>query len=399
MTRPAVCFSTSTFPPQVGGVAVASARVARFLADGGYDVHVVVPVPAHPDMPSGRTVTEEAPGLTVHRLHHPHPTSGAGLFAVRQAIQELDAAIGFVLFHGFFLTAAYPCLQVRGARPARPVIASIRGGDTGSLLDQPYVRPALVAVLRGATWVTSVSEAYLARAAEEVPLAGRSSVIRSGVVSQRDAHGAWQLEACARGTVGTVGEFRRVKDLPLLVRAYAEVPAARRGGLRLVGAFADADEAAWSSVLMDELGVARETEITGLVPHAEVAGHLRRLHVYVQSSAYEGLPNSLLEAAAIGVPLVATAVGGMREVLADGDSALLVPHGDARALGAAMTRVLDDDGLARALWARPGRAAQPGQRAGSVAGPVRPAARRAAPGVGAHAAVLVAACYSSASRS
>jgi L-malate glycosyltransferase len=351
MASRAVCFSTSTYPPHVGGVAVASARVAAWLAAAGYDVHVVVPDPAAPGDTAGRVSTLEGAGLTVHRVRHPDPLSAAGHFALRRAIQEIDAAVGFALFHGFFLMAAYPCVQVVGPRRTRPVIASIRGGDTGSLLDQPFVRPALVAVLKSATWVTSVSDAYLARAAEEVPLAGRSSVIRSGVALPVDGGAPWQPTAENRGRVGTVGEFRKVKDIPLLVRAYAGVPPAARRKLLLIGAFADADEAQWSATLMDEFGIAAQTEVTGLRPHAEVPAHLRGLHVYVQPSAYEGLPNALLEALSLGVPIVSTAVGGMREVLTDGVSALLVPHGDPRAMSAAITRLLTDDGLAAHLSA------------------------------------------------
>ena len=117
-------------------------------------------------------------------------------------------------------------------------------------------------------------------------------------------------------------------------------------------------------------------ELTGVFPHAQAHEHLARMRVYVQSSGAEGLPNALLEAANLGVPLVATAVGGMREVLANGRSALVVPHGEPAAMARAIARVLEDDELARRLsaGARAGRGAESGARAPRVARPLRASA-------------------------
>jgi glycosyltransferase involved in cell wall biosynthesis len=341
-----ICLCTASYPPQPGGVAVASARLARHLAAAGYEVHVVAPVAR--DEAQGEVEVAINDGVLVHRMFHQQPWGQAGLFALRRFIGQLDQEAGFALFHGFFLPAAYPCLGVATRGVARPVIASIRGSDVTTLLDQPSTRALLLPVLRGATWITSVNEECLALVAAQVPIAGRQSVIRSGVERPAD-EARWSLTNMNRGVVGTVGEFRKVKDIPLLIRAYAALPRGVRSGLWLAGFFADAEEEAWSTDLIGELSLADEVVVTGPFPNAEVGTHLRRMHVYVQSSAHEGLPNALLEAAARGVPIVATAVGGMKEVLVHGESALLVPHGDRDALMRAIGSVLADDALAQRL--------------------------------------------------
>jgi len=343
-----VCLSTQEYPPRVGGVGVAAQRLARHLVAAGYGVHVVTPV----DTPgaTGRIEQADESGIITHRLVHDFTADAGAGFAFRKLVQELDEQVGFDLFHGFFLTTLYPCVTAasRGAR-VRPVIASIRGSDALTLLDQPYLRSTIIPALRKTTWITSVNQLYLDRVGEEVDVRGRSSVIRNGIVPPAEAARPWALTGENRGVVGTVGQFRRVKDIPLLIRGYAATPPELRRRLLLAGYFDDRDEELWSETLIDELGVRGDVEIVGRFPNSEVTRSLRRMHVYVQSSAYEGLPNALLEAASVGVPLIATAVGGMAEVIVDGENGLLVPHGEPATLGATIARVLRDDALAARL--------------------------------------------------
>jgi glycosyltransferase involved in cell wall biosynthesis len=71
--------------------------------------------------------------------------------------------------------------------------------------------------------------------------------------------------------------------------------------------------------------------------------------IAVQASESEGLPNAILEAAAAGLPIVATAVGGTPEVIEDGRTGLLVEPRDPLALAAAIDRLAEDPGARRRL--------------------------------------------------
>lgn len=84
---------------------------------------------------------------------------------------------------------------------------------------------------------------------------------------------------------------------------------------------------------------------------SDMPGLLRGADIVVLPSYREGLPKSLIEAAACGKPLITTDVPGCREVVTDGVDGLLVPVRDGRALAAAIARMHDDPALARRLGA------------------------------------------------
>jgi glycosyltransferase involved in cell wall biosynthesis len=91
---------------------------------------------------------------------------------------------------------------------------------------------------------------------------------------------------------------------------------------------------------------------------ADVAGLLAQSHIVCLPSYREGLPKSLIEAAAAGRPIVTTDVPGCREVVTDGDNGLLVPARDAAALAGALQRLIDDAALRRIMGARGRRRAE-----------------------------------------
>ena len=91
---------------------------------------------------------------------------------------------------------------------------------------------------------------------------------------------------------------------------------------------------------------------TGMLSHRDTLAVMKSADVLILNSSYEGLSHLLIEAQALGVPTIATSVGGNPEVITDGENGLLVPVGDTKALTNALTRVLGDKTLRARLTAR-----------------------------------------------
>jgi glycosyltransferase involved in cell wall biosynthesis len=145
--------------------------------------------------------------------------------------------------------------------------------------------------------------------------------------------------------VGMVGRLSWKKGYPIALEAAALLRE-RIPGLRfdIVG---DGEQRAELEQRARALGLDGTVRFLG--QRRDVADLMRTFDCYVLSSVIEGMPNALLEAMALGRPVVTTSAGGSAEIVVDGSSGLVVPPNDARALADAVERVLRDPALARRL--------------------------------------------------
>jgi len=102
--------------------------------------------------------------------------------------------------------------------------------------------------------------------------------------------------------------------------------------------------------LVAALGLGAHVRLPGVVEN--VPQLLAQSDLFLMGSDFEGLPSSIMEAMYVGVPVVATDVPGVRDLVANGVSGVLVPRGDHTALAAAAVSVLRDPDLRRALTAQ-----------------------------------------------
>ena len=149
--------------------------------------------------------------------------------------------------------------------------------------------------------------------------------------------------------LGSVGRLQGVKNPLLLVRAFARAlqlaPALRsRARLVLVG---DGPLRAACVAALQDAGLADLAWLPG--ERADVANIMRGLSCFVLPSLAEGVSNTILEAMACGLPVLATAVGGNVELVADGRTGHLVASDDVQALAQALVCCCQDPDQARAM--------------------------------------------------
>ena len=185
-----------------------------------------------------------------------------------------------------------------------------------------------------------------------VPSGVPTAELRARAPGRAEARRALGLPADAF-VVGALGRLVPVKGFDVLVAALpavaAAVPSAR---VLLVG---DGPERAALQAQAAACGVGQRLHVTGAT--AEIARALAACDVLAAPSRNEGMGRALVEAMALGVPVVAAAVGGIPAVVGDGEGGRLVPAGDEAALAEALVELGVDHGLrAKLAAAAPARA-------------------------------------------
>lgn len=148
-------------------------------------------------------------------------------------------------------------------------------------------------------------------------------------------------------TLVFLGRLNRYKRLDLVLRALVRL---EHEGIRvrLLVAGSGPEREAWEQQAAS-LGIADRVEFLGFVPEAEKLHLLRRSWLHVLTSVKEGWGISNLEAGACGTPTVASDAPGLRESVVDGETGVLVPHGDVAALSTALAKLLTDPALRRRM--------------------------------------------------
>ena len=171
-------------------------------------------------------------------------------------------------------------------------------------------------------------------------------VIRNPVITPRLAEQAaieaphdWLRDKALPVVIG-MGRLTRQKDFDTLLRAFADLQGQRLSRLILLGEAPHAEDREQLEQRARSLGVAERVLFAGF--QSNPYAWLSRADLFVLSSAWEGSPNALTEALALGIPCVSTdCPSGPSEILAGGRYGPLVPVGDAAAMTAAMLATLD----------------------------------------------------------
>ena len=231
-----------------------------------------------------------------------------------------------------------------------PVTLTLRGTEVPHSR-VPALRSRAAKALAGAARVFSVSDSLRRLAIELGMPADKGRVVGNGIdierfrpAPRREARAKYGLPENARVlvSVGALVErkgFHRVIDcLPALLRDFPELHYLVVGGANPEGDMRDELIARAAA-----LGLAERVHFLGALPPEELRWPLSAADVFVLATRNEGWANVFLEAMACGLPVVATDVGGNREVVCRPELGEIVPFGDQEALTAALRRALARD--------------------------------------------------------
>jgi glycosyltransferase involved in cell wall biosynthesis len=178
----------------------------------------------------------------------------------------------------------------------------------------------------------------------------RIALIHSGVDTERFGKevAAGEREMIKRDiglgpgpVIGTVGRLSDVKGQAVLVEAVAYLEAENRTVQCII--MGDGPEEGNLRRLIRSFGLEKTVHLVRSRP--DTAGMLQAMDIFVLPSLKEGLGLSLLEAFASGKACIASDVGGISDIVKDGENGMLFPVGDAKVLGRAIARLLDDEKL------------------------------------------------------
>jgi len=338
-----VLIVSGIWPPDVGGPASHAPDVAEFLQARGHDVEVVTTADAPP-------ATRSFPVRAVSRHHAKGVRHCRGAALVRRRARENDVVYTTGMFGRSALGASVARTPYAVKLTADPAFERSRrtglvGGDVdefqrgGGGVAVAALRLARNVELRRAAHVFCPS-AYLRELAIGWGVApARVSVLPNPAPSLADVPARAELQrrfGLNGATVAFAGRLTAQKSLGRALEAVASAD-----GVQLVIAGEGPDRAPLET-RAHELGVEGRVRFLGPLPRERVVELFRAADATILSSSWENFPHTVVEALAVGTPVLAMEAGGVGEVVRDGVNGLLVPAGDTDALGDAVRRYFTD---------------------------------------------------------
>ncbi len=332
-----IAYVTESFPPDVNGVAVTAVRVANELASRGHEPLVIAPEPAarqpRPDASFGFPVIR-VPSLALplypgFRVGLPWPHIRGLLLAHRTDVVHLSGPV--FLGTGAAVTArrlGLPTVAVYATDMAAYARA-YHLGRPGVAVAWRYLRKIHNAVDLTLAPSTATAADLAARGFERVVVWGRGVDTTRFSPAKRSAELRGQFAPQGEVVVGYVGRLATEKRLELL-SGVARLP-----GVRLVIVGSGPADAAVRRALPGAL-------FLGYRHGEELASIYASLDVFAHAGPHETFGNTLQEAAASGLPVVAPAAGGPLDLVDDGVTGFLVEPGSADALTRAVSALLGD---------------------------------------------------------
>jgi glycosyltransferase involved in cell wall biosynthesis len=368
-----IALLSEKYTPDIGGLAISTARLASLLASAGHDVRVFAP---SSNLLASEKRTLNSNGVSVTRFGA-HKRVDDTLVDWFELIVEEHSREPFDLIQAYFLPQAGFVGAYAGKYFNIPSVVSIRGNDIERAAFDPSKFSHVMYALQNASAVTTNASVLAKKAkafidkeiilipngidtecfkpmernemlAEALDLSKHVTLSRATLAphasagegledNHRDSSvSAKQLpQSDITPVIGFVGELREKKGLQTLLSAYTQVNKKQPTTLLIVGEVRQGDD----KKFFDEFLTSNPNShiiVTGIIPHKDLPSYYSLIDVFVHPSLRDGMPNAVLEAMACGKIVIATPVGGVIDVIEDNKNGYLV-------------KVIDVDGLAEKI--------------------------------------------------
>lgn len=315
---------------------------ARQLLDSRHCVNALITVAVFQRQPGPTPLIVAARQMNVPTRVVPDRFPGDPRTVATLAHLAASTRTDILQTHGYKANVLAALLKTR---VRRPWVAFVHGETWESWKVRVYFAMERLAIRRADRIVVVSHQMARALAAQGIPPVKLRVIHNACLVAPRaDATpAAWSAQGPP--VIGVVGRLSYEKGVDIALLAHRQVR--ERCSAARLWVMGEGPEQEALTRLAERLGIASSVEWLG---YQEDPEHLyRQMTVLLIPSRSEGLPNVALEAMAYGVPVVATTVGGVPEVVSDGKTGLLVSPGDAEGLASRVLELLKDPALRRTL--------------------------------------------------
>ena len=323
-----IALLSEKYTPDIGGLAISTERLARLLTSAGHNVRLFCPSRNLPPSEK-RTLTHSGVHVTRFGAHKRVEDTLVDWFELIVAEHKLEP---FDLLHAYFLTQAGFVATYTGKYLNLPSVVSIRGNDIERAAFDPsrfshtmYALQNANAVTTNANVLIKKTQAFVEREIYLIPNGVNMEIFKP-----------------------TPKNKVLAEMLGLAKDVIFGKPSLTSGGITTVIGFVGEVRAGEDRQIFDEFRAANpnlQIIVTGYISPKSLPTYYSLIDIFVHPSLRDGMPNAILEAMACEKAVVATAVGGVSDVITDRENGLTVPANDAESLSKAILELLNDQTL------------------------------------------------------
>ena len=315
-----ILWLTENYPPQRGGMAQSCDRIIDGLRSTGVEIEII-----HFTNQTGsiKRIQQQGGGLVVIPFDESEPHT---LNVTWNYLRHSEPYDYIALFGGYLAMIAAP-IYARWLNT--PLITFLRGNDFDTSIFTPRKRDTLQYALEESSIIFTVTDQKSERIKQLVSNANlhyvpNGIVLEDWEISSSEAEFAasWKKESAAgKKVLGIIGQLKPKKGVRFFMEALAKTSIAEEVHLLLIGE-------------MEERLLAELEQLGLSYSHLQFQDRYELIKFYaccdavVIPSFYEGMPNVMLEAGALGIPIIASDVDGMADVIEHGVDGLLFSAGD-----------------------------------------------------------------------